>query len=134
MLCIVILATIGIEVLVILSIPDMGICKESGVIALHIIYKRVALEFILIVTQLHTLNADNILSIGIVVALIRLKAVLLINNNATTCIGTNITLGIEGKVIGIHCCRTIYDLDNIRVDACLVLLSIVLSPIAIDIG
>ena len=91
----------------------MGICKEAGVIALHIIYKRVTLEFILIIAQLNTLNTDNILCICIIVTPIRLEAVLLIDNHTSPLIGTYITLGIECKVVGVHSCRTIDNLNNI---------------------
>ena len=127
-------ATIGIEVLAIFRVPDICIAEELGVVRVEVIDYRVALHLVLIVAHLYPINADNLLSISVIVATLRLQAVIIIDNHSATCKCTDIGLCVECKVVGVHRCSTIYNLDDIRVYLSLVFVAIILCAVAIDKG
>ena len=104
---------IGIEVLAILRVPDVCIAEELCVVRIEVIDYRVALHLVLLVTHLDILNADNILSIGIIVASFRLQTVIVIDNYSATGKCSDACLCIECEVVGVHRCRAIDNLDNL---------------------
>ena len=124
---------VGIEILALLGVPNVCIAEEVGIIALDIIDYRVTLHLVLIIAHLYTLNADNIFSISVIVTTLRLKTAIIVYNHATTCKSTDIALCIKCKIVGVHRCRAIYNLDNIGVYLRLILLAVILGSIAVNI-
>ena len=124
---------IGKEILIFI-IPDIGIREVAGILGLGVENYRVASHLIGLIAHLNTINSDKLVCRGVVIATLRLHVALTLIYIATAMKLTHLGSGIEGAVIGIHHSIAIYDLDKLREDRSTAGITVVLRPIAIDIG
>ena len=128
-----ILTSVAIEVIAI-DTPDVGALEEVGTIALHVVDHRVTSQFILLIAHLDPLDTNQILRIGIVVTAVGLDEVIPIGQHTAVLEKTDVLLRVKLEMAGIERSLAIDHLDDGRIDNHLIQLTVVIGPIAIDVG
>ena len=125
---------IGVEVVALLHIPDVGVREELCVLGVTIIDNRVSSHLVGLVAHLHPIHADNIVVVGIDIASLRLQHILATYHHTATRKASDIGLGVELEVVGIERRVAVNDLDDLREDPRLVRVAVVLGSVAVDVG